>query len=170
MNYCLNKKINNQKGFTLLELMIVVGIMVLLAASALVVFNPAEKQKEQKDALRVSALSQIASAMELFYAENKKYPVNLNELSAYNLKVSLADPSGNAGCDYQYYTDTLNTYYEIYSIKESINFGVPKGQDFIKEIPSTEMNVSLNFTGCPLVPQTDPKVFKVSGGTPQTTP
>ena len=38
---------------------------------------PKVRQKEQRDALRVSTLSQIASALELYYSENKKYPTAL---------------------------------------------------------------------------------------------
>ena len=62
------KNLNNNSGFTLLELMIVMGIMIILAATSLVIFNPAEKQKEQRDALRVAALTQIASTLELYYS------------------------------------------------------------------------------------------------------
>lgn len=162
----LQKKLNNQ-GFTLLELMIVIGIIVLLAATSIVVFNPGEKQKEQRDALRVSTLSQIASALELYYSENKKYPDALSELASYNFKVSLSDPSKIDACNYIYYVYTTGSYYEIYSIKESVNFTIPSGQDFITEVDYSEMQVGTTFSGCAPFDENQSsikKIFKISGG------
>ncbi len=162
-NCSYTKKFNvSNKGFTLLELMIVVGIMVILAATSIVIFNPAEKQREQRDALRVSSLSQIASALELYYSEYKRYPSAISELSSFNVKVSLYDPSENTSCDYIYVTNITQSYYEVYSIKESSNFGIPRGQEFILEIPKESMDPTSGlFSSCDLVKS---NVFKVSGG------
>lgn len=162
MKTCLTKKIKNNQGFTLLELMIVVGIMIILAATSIVIFNPGEKQREQRDALRVSAISQIASALELYYSENKKYPSSLDEISSLNVKVSVVDPSQDSSCNYYYIPDSTYTYYELYAIKESANFSVPKGQEFVTEVAKSTVTISTDlFTSCSI---TKPYVFKVSGG------
>jgi len=166
-NCLLFKKKSNNLGFTLLELMIVIGIIVILAATSIVVFNPGEKQKEQRDAIRVSTLSQIASALELYYSENKKYPATLSELAAYNFKVSLLDPSKINACNYIYYVYTTGSYYELYSIKESSNFTIPSGQDFIIEADSNQMQVGTSFSGCTPFDENQnsiKKIFKISGG------
>ena len=162
MKNCLQKIYKCNKGFTLLELMIVIGIMVILAATSIVIFNPGEKQREQRDALRVSSISQIASALELFYSENKKYPSSLSELANFNVKVSISDPSGDASCDYVYITDTKLSYYELYAVKESANFTVPKGQEFVCEIGKDAMDPTSGFyASCSLIKT---NVFKISGG------
>jgi prepilin-type N-terminal cleavage/methylation domain-containing protein len=124
----LIKNIKNNSGFTLLELMIVMGIMIILAATSLVIFNPAEKQKEQRDALRVAALTQIASTLELYYSDNKKYPQATSELLPYNSKISEADPSG---CPYSYVPAADGSSYTLVGPKESRNFTIPAGQKLI---------------------------------------
>jgi len=163
MNNCLRRKIKNHKGFTLLELMIVIAITILLAATTIVVFNPGEKQKEQRDALRISSLSQIASAMELYYAEYKRYPTSLTDLLNFNLKVNINDPVESLNCNFKYYTNINKSYYEIYSVKESLNFTIPKGQNFISEIAPNQMLGNLNFSGCSIVSNSS-KIFKITGG------
>ena len=124
----LKKNLKNNSGFTLLELMIVMGIMIILAATSLVIFNPAEKQKEQRDALRVAALTQIASTLELYYSDNKKYPQATSELSSYNSKINDADPSG---CPYSYVAVADGSSYTLVGPKESRNFTIPAGQKLI---------------------------------------
>ena len=133
------KNLNNNSGFTLLELMIVMGIMIILAATSLVIFNPAEKQKEQRDALRVAALTQIASTLELYYSDNKKYPQATSELLIYNSKISEADPSG---CSYSYVAPIDGSSYILVGPKESRNFTIPAGQKLISVGDASEYTLS----------------------------
>ena len=64
----------NKKGFTLIELLVVVAIMGLLAALAVVALNTARARA--RDARRVSDIKQIQTALELYYMDNYKYPVD----------------------------------------------------------------------------------------------
>lgn len=59
----INKK---QKGFTLLELLIVVAILAVLGAIVMFVLNPAETLKKTRDSQRISDLSTIKTALALF--------------------------------------------------------------------------------------------------------
>ncbi len=55
-----------EKGFTLLELLIVVGIIAILSVALILVLNPAETLKKSRDAQRISDLSTMKTAIGLY--------------------------------------------------------------------------------------------------------
>ena len=67
---------NYQKEFTLLELLIVIAIIGILAS--LLVVNFTGIRERSRDAQRKSNLRQIQSALELYRADNGKYPNAVN--------------------------------------------------------------------------------------------
>ena len=66
-------------GFTLLELMIVVAILSLLSAGIITVLNPYEQIQKSNDGRRKSDLSQIQKALELYYEDNGRYPLQSDD-------------------------------------------------------------------------------------------
>lgn len=69
-----------RKGFTLLELLIVIGILAILATAAVLVLNPAELLRQARDSTRVSDLATINSALGL-YVTNVS-PIDLDDAAA----------------------------------------------------------------------------------------
>lgn len=63
-----------EKGFTLLELLIVIAILAILASTAFVVLNPAEILRKSRDSQRLSDLASIRTAIN-FYISNTSTPV-----------------------------------------------------------------------------------------------
>jgi prepilin-type N-terminal cleavage/methylation domain-containing protein len=126
-------------GFTLIELIIVITIIAILGASIISFINPFEIQKNSRDSVRVSNLNSIAQALELYFAAKKVYPTNLDsatkaELMDFNSRISWDDPSKNCSVTY---TKTSSGYI-LYLPKESTSFNIPSGQSLVSigNVPS----------------------------------
>ena len=64
----------NIKGFTLIELIIVIAIISLLAAATFVAVNPARRVGNAQDATRYQDLMAIADAYQTYLADNNSTP------------------------------------------------------------------------------------------------
>lgn len=62
----MNIKKEQEKGFTLLELLIVISIIAILSVALVLVLNPAEALKKSRDAQRISDLSTMKTALGLY--------------------------------------------------------------------------------------------------------
>lgn len=65
-----------RKGYTFIELMLVVGIISLLAVVLLIYINPLVQYQRARDKQRKSDLAQIQRALEQYYNDNNQYPVS----------------------------------------------------------------------------------------------
>jgi prepilin-type N-terminal cleavage/methylation domain-containing protein len=59
----------SKKGFTLVELLVVIAILAVLAVAVVVVLNPAELLKQARDSTRISDLAALNSAIALYFAD-----------------------------------------------------------------------------------------------------
>lgn len=73
---------NHQKGFTLIEILVVIAIIGILASVVLAALNSA--RSKARDAQRKETLKQISRAAELYYNDNLAYPVTTGWLSGWN--------------------------------------------------------------------------------------
>jgi len=101
---------NNKKGFTLLELLIVIAILAILASVTFVALNPAELLKKSRDTQRLADLASVKTAIN-YYIANTSSPT-----------LGTALDGTGTGCidnatDYTfshitaaYYTDTTSGY------------------------------------------------------------
>jgi prepilin-type N-terminal cleavage/methylation domain-containing protein len=69
------KKINHKsrKGFTLIELMVVIVLIGILSGVLLGVINISGMRSKARDAQRVADLKKIQTALELYFADNRAY-------------------------------------------------------------------------------------------------
>ncbi|OGD24798.1 hypothetical protein A2819_00960 [Candidatus Azambacteria bacterium RIFCSPHIGHO2_01_FULL_40_24] len=70
-----NKK---EKGFTLLELLVVIGIIGLLAS--ILVVNLTSARKRARDTKRIADVRNLQTASEDYYGKNGKYPTIISDL------------------------------------------------------------------------------------------
>lgn len=66
--------LKNNRGFTLIELIVVIGIIAILSAMVVTLLNPTEQFAKARDAQRKSDLSQIQKSLEQYYQDTGKYP------------------------------------------------------------------------------------------------
>lgn len=64
----------NKSGFTLIEILIVIGIIAILAAIVLVAVNPAEQFRKAGDAQRASNVNAILNAVGQYMVDNQGNP------------------------------------------------------------------------------------------------
>lgn len=79
-NTPLSRK-GNRRGFTIVELLIVIVIIGILAAITIVAYNGI--QTRSRDSRRSSDLAQMSKAIELYNADNGSYPNNGGCLSSW---------------------------------------------------------------------------------------
>ncbi len=127
------------RGFTLIEILIVVAIIAVLAGSVLVGFGPAQKQG--RDLRRVNDLRQTQHALELYYAKCGYYPgvtqagvppcgafsaisswaALTSALTGSNIGTSQIPNDPSSGKTYLYGTDANGTSYVIGATLEDLN-------------------------------------------------
>lgn len=79
-------------GFTLVELLVVIAVIGVLMGIAIVALNPARFRNQAQDGRRLSELSQISAALELYFADYGSYPASLADPNLPTLPTT--DPDG----------------------------------------------------------------------------
>lgn len=80
-----------ERGFTLIELIVVIGILAVLASGLIAILNPFAQFQKTQDAKRKSDLSQVQKSLEVYYQDNGRYPDNPSAAD-YRIKGLDGDP------------------------------------------------------------------------------
>jgi prepilin-type N-terminal cleavage/methylation domain-containing protein len=68
---------SHKKGFTLLEILLVVGIIAILAGIVIVAINPSRQIATVRNTQRQSDIKQINSALQQYYIDHGSYPTSV---------------------------------------------------------------------------------------------
>ncbi len=79
-----------QKGFTLVEMLIVLGIVGIVATMLIVGINPLDQIRKSSDTDRKSDIAQLQKALELYYQDNGSYPPSSADYKLYIGTTTLA--------------------------------------------------------------------------------
>jgi len=85
----IKKNINN-RAFTLLELLIVIGVLAILTAVVILVLNPTEMLQKSRDSRRLSELADLNRALQIASVQGI-----FNFGSQYTVYISIPDPNAN---------------------------------------------------------------------------
>jgi len=85
-----------KKGFTLLELLIVIGILAILSTTMLLVINPAEMLRKARDSQRISDLNTLKTAIAMYLTDVPSASFGTSAAYAYN-HTEVTYPSGTCG-------------------------------------------------------------------------
>lgn len=97
---------NKQKGFTLLEILVVISIIGILVALGTAAFSTT--QKKSRDARRKSDIKAVQNGFEQYHAKNNAYPTTLLEAADASIFPG-GLPEDPRGIDENVYTYNLST-------------------------------------------------------------
>ena len=84
--------ISTPTGFTLIELIVVVAILGIIASIVILAIDPVQMLKKSRDAKRLSDMTNIVKALNLYLLENEVYP---GTTAQYGESEGLTNPSCN---------------------------------------------------------------------------
>jgi len=125
-----------KKGFTLVELLIVIGILGVLATAVVLVLNPAELLRQARDSTRLQDLATIHSALSI-YVSSVSSPT-LGE-TAYNTS------SGSATCDSTASVASRQVYTVAGSGWVAVDFTTIPGGSPLSALPRDPVNDTTYF-------------------------
>jgi prepilin-type N-terminal cleavage/methylation domain-containing protein len=78
-------KQNRQAGFTMIELLVVIAIFAVMSST---VFASTQRSRmKARDTQRIANFRQLATALELYNAENSSYPTSMNDYGMTNFSI-----------------------------------------------------------------------------------
>ena len=116
----MKRILRDEKGFTLIEMMIVVAIIAILSAVAIPKFN---ESLALTNTTRVQAdLQSLDTAIAMYRLQNGKYPNDLSDLDDYIDVASVQAPTGDVYIDGVLTSNNDNENYTLSSDKQNAVF------------------------------------------------
>ena len=127
---------NLKKGFTLVELLIVIAILAILAVAVVLVLNPAQLLKQGRDATRVSDMAAINNAIALYLTDVASPSLGAAGCYQTFLTATTTAPFTTPTCSYVASTDVAGTGWV------KVNFGSVSAGSPISKLPVDPANTT----------------------------
>ena len=86
-----------RKGFTIIELLVVMAVLAVLAAGVVVAINPGRRIAQANDTKIRNDVGQVATALQAYFTTNQLYPAALSDLvTSQDLKQVPTPPAGGS--------------------------------------------------------------------------
>ena len=81
-----NFQLSTERGFTLIELIVAIGVLSILAIFAIAALNPLDQFEKARDSQRKSDLAQLQRVLEQYYQDHGSYPAsnNVHQMTDFN--------------------------------------------------------------------------------------
>ena len=137
------------KGFTLIELIIAIGILGILAVAAIMALDPVAQLQKSNDTRRKSDLAQVQRALESYYQDNNQYPIA--KVGPYQITgvvwgsnwqryMNILPMDPNSGKKYVYYSEGQTYYIYANLDRGTLDSAVCKNLDANGECSSISIN------------------------------
>jgi len=126
----------NKKGFTLVELLIVISIIAVLATLAIVALNPVKRYQDTRNAKRWNDADAIAAAVQQYVIDNDgALPVGINTVAN---QIGVCATGGNTLCSGAAtgclnLTSALGTYLKSMPIDPVVGNATTTGYSIVKD-------------------------------------
>jgi type II secretory pathway pseudopilin PulG len=92
----------DKKGFTMVQLIITLGVLAVLATATMIAFDPIRRMGQANDARRYEDVESMAKALELYQIDNDQLPSDFTDLNIWDThKVVLCSSAAELTCDGQ---------------------------------------------------------------------
>lgn len=129
-------------GFTLIEFLVVIGVLGILATVTISLLNPQLQFNKANDGLRKSDLLKIQSALELYRSDVSYYPPDLDYLVSGSPRYLQSLPTDPSGSSYSYNAspvgcDNAATFCTTYQLWACLEYD-DKDADVNRDPPGSE--------------------------------
>jgi prepilin-type N-terminal cleavage/methylation domain-containing protein len=149
--------IRNQKGFTLVELLIVIVIIGLLSVALFTAINPIEQQRRGQDTAAKGIITQLHQALTSYYVNNSQFPwaaaalttTTLNNMTAH---IDTMQTSGDINATFENRAAAFMSKISVTSDAGSdiVRICFLPVSSSVKKDPNTKYDVNgVEKTGCP---------------------
>lgn len=114
--------LHRSKGFTLIEILVVITIIGILSSVLITAINPIAQRNKGRDAQRKADVRQIQSALEFYRSDAGSYPasVTCNQAISYNGTTYMSKaPCTPDGSSYRYSVNAASTTYCLRACMEN---------------------------------------------------
>ena len=123
----MNVSRRDQKGFTLVELLVVIGIIVILFAVILVAVDPARRLSQARDAVRRQDVRNILEAVQEYMVDNDgDFPAGIDAVTTSSQVLG----TGAATCDGD------NTCTDVTAVNDCVDLSGDLVEDYLSDIPA----------------------------------